>query len=306
MTTLYTPFIDVTINAEWSDWQHYPQGRPNPLYSQQAGEWGIDGLVFGFLTLSPGNTPCWAASDVMPLEWALPLANDLNDQGLKVIISFGGASNADISTHFSITELEEIYLATVDMYGAQGLDFDLENGLYDAAKICAALKKVSAIKPDVKLSFTLPTLPSGLTGVGLGIVHLAHQAGLEFSVNGMAMDYYDPIADADMGKAAVDAAISIQTQLALVYPDLSVAERFAKVGITPMIGLNDDPQGMFKLDDVNTLARFAKLNPLSFIGIWSFNRDNPSHYTYVDLTTSSNPEQKVSGEYSKLFVAGIK
>jgi hypothetical protein len=182
MTPLYTPFIDVTINAEWSDWQNYPQGRPNPIYSQQAGEWGVDGLVFGFLTLSPSNTPCWAASDVMPLEWALPLANELNDQGLKVIISFGGASNSDISTHFSITELAEIYLATVDLYGAHGLDFDLENGLYDAAKICEALKKVSTDKPEVKISFTLPTLPSGLTGVGLGIVDLAKQAGLELAL----------------------------------------------------------------------------------------------------------------------------
>lgn len=306
MSTLYLPFIDVTINAEWSDWQHYPQGRPNPLYAQQAGEWGADGLVFGFITLSPSNKPCWAASDVMPLEWALPLAEELNSQGLKTVISFGGAANPDISTHFSVTELEEIYLATIDMYGAQGLDFDLENDLYDAPKICAALKKVSAKKPDVRISFTLPTLPAGLTGVGMGIVHLAKQSGLDFSINGMAMDYYDEVADADMGKAAVNAAISIHAQLAMVYPDLSDAERYAKVGITPMIGQNDDPQGMFKLDDVNTLTRFAKLNPLSFIGIWSFNRDNPSHYNYVDLTTSSNPEQKVPGEYSLLFVSGLK
>lgn len=65
MKTLYTPFIDVTVNAEWSDWQDYPNGRPNPLYSQEAKEWEVDGLVFGFITLSankkhaglPG-TPC--------------------------------------------------------------------------------------------------------------------------------------------------------------------------------------------------------------------------------------------------------
>ncbi len=49
MKTLYTPFIDVTVNAEWSDWQDYPNGRPNPLYSQEAKAWKVDGLVFGLL-----------------------------------------------------------------------------------------------------------------------------------------------------------------------------------------------------------------------------------------------------------------
>lgn len=40
MNTLFTPYIDVTINALWSDWQNYPNGRPNSLYSKQAVEWG--------------------------------------------------------------------------------------------------------------------------------------------------------------------------------------------------------------------------------------------------------------------------
>ncbi|MBU9808961.1 hypothetical protein J1781_24515 [Rahnella sp. C60] len=309
MSNSYLPFIDVTINALWSDWQQYPNGRPNPIYYEQALRWKIDGLIFGFLTLdTETNTPCWAASSAMPLEWALPLADELNSAGLSVIISFGGAANSDISTHFSIVELEEIYIATIDMYGAKGLDFDLENGLFDAAKICAALKRVVSLRPDVAISFTLPTLPTGLNLSGVEILRLAKNAGLEFSVNGMAMDYGDPDNDpatqTDMGRAAVEAALSISTQLLLLYPDLSEARRLAKVAVTPMIGLNDDAS-MFKLDDVNTLTRFAKLNPLSFIGIWSFNRDHPSGYTYVDLETSSNPEQRVAGEYSQLFVLGL-
>jgi hypothetical protein len=310
MPNLYTPFIDVTVNAQWSDWQHYPQGRPNPIYYERALRWKIDGLIFGFLTLNPeNNTPCWAASSAMPLDWALPLAQELNSAGLSVIISFGGASNSDISTHFSITELEEIYITTIELYEAKGLDFDLENGLFDAVKICAALKNVASRKPDVAISFTLPTLPTGLNPNGVAILKLAKDAGIDFSVNGMAMDYGDPDNDpstqTDMGKAAVDAALSISGQIAPLYPDLTEKQRLSKVAVTPMIGLNDDGS-MFKLDDVNTLTRFAKLNPLSFIGIWSFNRDNPSGYTYVDLETSSNPEQRVSGEYSQLFVSGLK
>lgn len=310
MATLYTPYIDVTINAEWGDWMNYPQGRPNPVYYDKALKWDVDGLIFGFITLEErSKTPCWAASAAMPLEWAVPLAEELNSVGKSVTISFGGASNSDISTHFSPAELEEIYITTIDMYHAKGLDFDLENSLYDAAKICAALKNVAIRKPQVAISFTLPTLPTGLNPEGVVILKLAQKEGFTFSVNGMAMDYGDPDNNpdtaTDMGKAAVDAALSISSQLKTVYPDLSEAQRLAKVAITPMIGLNDDGS-MFKLDDVNTLTRFAKINPLKFIGIWSFNRDYPSSYTYVELETSSNPEQKLKGEYSMLFVSGLK
>jgi len=312
MSTLYTPYIDVTINADWSQWQKYPNGRPNPIYYEQAIQWGIDGLIFGFITLDEvTKTPCWAATKEMPLSWALPLAQELNSAGIAVIISFGGASNQDISTHFSITELEEIYVSTIDMYQAKGLDFDLENTYFDAAKIFAALKNVAIRKPDVAISLTLPTLPTGLNPgpTGEEIILEAKKAGLNFTVNGMAMDYGDPDNDPDtqteMGKAAVQAALSISRQLGVLYPDLSQAQLLAKVAITPMIGLNDD-NSMFKLDDVNTLTQFSNINPLKFIGIWSFNRDHPSGYIYVDLTTSSNPEQKLDGEYSRQFVAGLK
>ncbi|SUY92934.1 Probable bifunctional chitinase/lysozyme precursor [Buttiauxella agrestis] len=309
MSNLYTPYIDVTINAEWSDWENHPQGRPNPIYYERALKWKVDGLVFGFLTLEESSkTPCWAASSAMPLDWAVPLAQELNSAGLRVIISFGGASNSDISTHFNATELEEIYVSTIELYGASGLDFDLENSLYDAAKICLALKNVAIRKPHVAISFTLPTLPTGLNQSGVDILKLAKKEGIEYGVNGMAMDYGDPYNNpdtaTDMGKAAVDAALSISRQLAPIYPALNTAELLAKVAITPMIGLNDDGS-MFKLDDINTLTRFAQINPLKFIGIWSFNRDNPSGYTYVDLETSSNPEQKVPGEYSELFISGL-
>ena len=158
------------------------------------------------------------------------------------------------------------------------------------------------------ISFALPTLPTGLNPSGVEILRLAQNAGLEFSVNGMAMDYGDPdnnpATETDMGRAAVEAALSISAQLLPLYLALSEAKRLAKVAVTPMIGLNDDAS-MFKLDDVNTVTRFAKLNPLSFIGIWSFNRDHPSSYTYVDLESSSNHEQKVAGEYTQLFVLGL-
>lgn len=303
MATLFTPFIDVTINAEWSDWQNYPAGRPNPLYFTQAVDWNVDGLVFGFITLSSSNNePCWGAQPSMPLDWAKPLADDLNAAGKRVIISFGGAANADISTNYSVDELIDAYEATISTYNAAGLDFDLENGLFDIDKITQALVSIQSSHPDVTISFTLPTLPTGLTNVGLGIVSTAADAGLDFVVNGMAMDYYDANFAQNMGQAAIDAATSIANQLQKYYPSSSLDNMFERTAITPMIGLNDD-LSIFTLSDASQVGDFARDNNLAFVGWWDFNRDNPSRYTYVDLTTTSNPEQTVPGEYAKNFVA---
>ena len=300
MKTLITPYIDVTINADWSDWENYPDGRPNPLYSQQAIDWQVDGLILAFITLSASYQACWAAQDTMPLDWALPLANDLNAAGRKVIVSFGGAANNDISSAFNVEQLISTYQKTIDDYHTVGLDFDLENGLYNVANICEALKTIQQRNPGVQLSFTLPTLPSGLTGTGLSIIQNVVNAGLDFVVNGMAMDYYDPAYQHQMGKAATDAATSINNQL----KSLGVTGGYHCVAVTPMIGLNDD-LSMFTLEDAEEVASFAGNEQVNFIGMWSFNRDNPSSYNYVDLTTSSNPEQKASGDYSRTFVSGV-
>lgn len=303
MATTYTPFIDVTINAEWSDWQNYPDGRPNPLYLTQAIDWDVDGLIFGFITLSSTtNTACWGAQPTMPLDWAKTFADDLNAAGKTVTVSFGGAANADISAGFSVDELIDTYDSTITLYDAAGLDFDLENGLYDIDNICEALVTIQERYPDVILSFTLPTLPTGLTNTGLGIVSKAADAGLDFVVNGMAMDYYDPNYAMNMGQAATDAATSIATQLQKYYPSASMDELYTKTAVTPMIGLNDD-MSMFTLADAGMVGIFAEQNDLAFLAWWDFNRDNPSKYTYTDLTTSSNPEQTVSGEYAQNFVA---
>jgi len=302
MTTIYMPFIDVTVNAIWNDWQNYPNGRPNSLYSKQVVNWNIDGLVFGFITLATtNNTPCWAAHPAMPLDWAKPLANDLNAAGKKVIISFGGAVNSDISTALSVNELIGTYETVIRSYSAAGLDFDLENGLYNVDRICQALVFIQRKYPDVSISFTVPTMPSGLTTTGLNIISKAVDHNLTFIVNGMAMDYYDPIYAPIMGKAANDAAVSIAHQLQEYYPSLDAKALFNKVAVTPMIGLNDD-YSMFTLANAKEVGIFARQSGLAFMGSWSFNRDNPSSYEYVDLITSSNPEQKSSGEYSKNFL----
>lgn len=232
MSTLFTPYIDVSVNAEWSDWQNYPNGRPNPVYSKQVIDWDVSGLILAFITLSVNNTACWAAQPTMPLDWAVPLAEDINFKDKKVIISFGGASNNDISTKFTVSELEKVYLEVIELYNAAGLDFDLENGLYNLDKICDAIKLVQATKPDINISFTLPKMPEGLVSTGLDIINKAKEKEINFIINAMAMDYYQGT-DNNMGEVAVDAAKNIKIQLGELYPTLTEQELYTKIAITP-------------------------------------------------------------------------
>lgn len=294
------PYVDVTVNAKWNDWKNYPQGRPNPDYSRYASEWNVDGLIFAFITLSVGKKPCWAAIDAMPVEWATSLATELKQQGKKVIISFGDAANADISTTYSVEQLTKTYNEFITKYSADGLDFDLENRLYNADNICAALKGVQKTNPGIKVSFTLPVMPYGLVQEGLRIITAAKNQGLDFVVNGMAMDYGHG-SYPERGQAAIDAANAMEKQLRDLYKTTS--GMYSRVAVTPMIGLNDD-RGMFKLDDAHKLAQFARKNNLAFLSTWSFNRDTPSAYDYPNAT-SSNPQQKIPGEYALNLVRSV-
>ncbi|KAF2071894.1 hypothetical protein CYY_006796 [Polysphondylium violaceum] len=300
---LCMPFIDVTVNAEWSDWQNYPEGRPNPIYSQQVIDYNLDGLILGFITLSTSNTACWASQPTMHLDWALPLAEDIQKLNKKVIVSFGGASNSDISTKFSVDDLVHTYNQTITMYNAYGLDFDLENGLYNIDNICEALVKVVASNPSIRISFTLPTMPEGLTPVSLGLVQKAKDSDLVVTVNGMAMDYYQG-ETVDMGAKAIQTIDSIKSQLQTLYPSESEVVCYSRTAITPMIGLNDD-LSMFTIPDSTSVGQYCLSKSIAFVSFWDLNRDNPSYFTYVDLNSSSNPHQQKSGDYSKAFVEAI-
>eukprot|EP01132_Coremiostelium_polycephalum_P005817 gene5817-7235_t len=293
---LVLPYIDVSTNAEWS----VGDGRPNPIYAKQVIDYNLDGLVFGFITLSSDNTACWSAQPRQPLSWAKPLADELNAANKKVIVSFGGAANSDISMRFTVDQLVDTYSQAITTYSAFGLDFDLENGLFNAPNIVQALTKLKVNYPDVQLSLTLPTMPTGLTSAGLDLVNLF--APLKVTVNGMAMDYYQQ--STQMGADAVAAATSIHDQLSKVYSDLSNAQVYEKVAITPMIGLNDD-LSMFTIPDAGTVGDYVRLQNMNFVAFWDLNRDNPSSYNYVDNTSSSNPAQTQSGQYSTTFVNAV-
>lgn len=86
----------------------------------------------------------------MPIAWAKPFCDALIEANIKVIVSFGGAANYDVSARQTVDQLIATYQEVIDILGASQLDFDFENDLYDADKTFTALStivKITLISP---------------------------------------------------------------------------------------------------------------------------------------------------------------
>ncbi len=191
-------------------------------------------------------------------------------------MSFGGASGSELAAACStVDSVYAEYEAVVNAYNLKYIDFDIEGAaIADTAannRRATALARLQQAHPGLKVSFTLPVLPEGLTAEGVAIVKSARDAGVDVNmVNVMAMDYYRT--GADYGDAAIQAAQGTYNQLKVLYPAKTDAQLWAAVGVTPMIGENDDHQ-IYNQADAQQLVTFAKQHHLGMLAFWDATRD---------------------------------
>jgi len=91
------------------------------------------------------------------------------------------------------------------------------------------------------------------------------------------MDYGDreaPKPQGQMGTYAIDSAQSTYNQLSSLYGStLSSSQLWGMVGVTPMIGVNDESDEVFEPSDASQLLAFAQKVGLGEIAFWSLSRD---------------------------------
>ncbi|RQP23468.1 hypothetical protein DZC73_15025 [Albitalea terrae] len=219
--------------------------------------------------------------------------------GGKVIVSFGGASGTYLEARCSASQMASLIDGLIQRHGFRDLDFDVEGSQLGKSSLNsvrnAAIKTLQAKYPDLNISFTLPVMPDGLDNLGLGLVKGAVAAGVKVKVvNVMAMDYgYN----GDMGRFAIQAAQATAQQLTSVYSGKSATQLLSMVGITPMIGHNDDA-GVFTLSHAKAVATFAKGNGIPLLAYWDFQRDAPG--ASGDTGSGSNT---ANFQYFKAFAA---
>jgi hypothetical protein len=220
--------------------------------------------------------------------------------GGDVKVSFGGATGIELAQACtSVAALQAEYQAVVSAYGLKYIDLDIEGAAVadptTIARRSTALAALQKANPGLKISLTLPVLPEGLTADGLNVVKSAKDAGVNLDlVNIMAMDYGR--SGQDYGDLAIQAVKSTKDQIKSIYGN-SDAAAFKMVGVTPMLGQNDDG-GKFTQSDAKDLVAFANANHLGFVSFWELNRDkNACSGALFQCTNVS----QAPFEFSKIF-----
>ncbi|GIG59032.1 hypothetical protein Lfu02_34040 [Longispora fulva] len=243
---------------------------PTPVLSDEA----TQGYSLGFVTASACKAMWFNAYDPRT-GWQKDEIDKLRARGGDVKVSFGGASGAELAQACTDTgALTAEYQAVVTAYQLKYVDFDIEGAaIAEPASIArrnTAMANLQRANPGLKVSLTLPVLPEGLTTEGLNVVRTARDAGVNLDlVNIMAMDYYR---DGDYGGFAVQAAQSTFTQLKALYPAKTDAQVWKMVGVTPMLGKNDDGR-VYDQADARQLVAFAQSRHLGMLAFWEATRD---------------------------------
>lgn len=217
-------------------------------------------------------TPAWDGTHPMSENYYSGEINAIRAAGGDVIAVFGGANGSDLSSACtSVSSLQAAYQAVINKYQFTWIDLNIEGALvFNTTVIDRLNKAVKALEnanPNLKVSYTLPVLQSGLPQEELNVLSNAKSNGVRIDyVNVMTMNYGP--AGIDMGQAAIDAATNTHNQLV----SLGIP---AQVGITPMIGQNNTQGEIFTLSDADQLLAYARANSyVGWLSFWSLGRDN--------------------------------
>lgn len=276
---------------------------PTPGLTAMSQASGIKSFTLAFVT-SAGCKASWFNAYDPRQAWAKDQIDAIRAAGGDVKVSFGGASGIELAQACSsVDALTAEYTAVVDAYGLSYVDFDIEgSAVAEPASIALrsqAMARLQQTHPGLRISLTLPALPEGLTSDGLNVVTSAKNAGVNLDlVNVMAMDYYR---STDYGDAAVQAATSTQAQLKSLYAGRTDAQLWAMLGVTPMLGQNDDGH-VYDQADARQLVSFAQGKHLGLLSFWEEGRDanacSGALYKCTNITQAPYEFSKIFAGYS--------
>ena len=237
-----------------------------------------------------GCTPMWE-DDRNPLGEFSQRVAALQRAGGNVIISFGGASGGELAIACrSVSRLEAAYANVVRTYHLRRLDFDIEGRYLNRTNANVrrdkALAELQRADPALAIDYTVPVDPNGLESNALALLRDAQSRGVKVNlVNIMTMDFgngQNVLADAK------SAARGSASQLASLY-DISSSAAYARMGLTPIAGRNDDRE-FFHRSDARALERFAAPRGIKELAFWEVDHyDSPLGYAYSKIF------QRISG-----------
>ena len=185
--------------------------------------------------------PAWDGTTTLDQNLYADQIDAIRKTGGDVIASFGGADGKEIAfVEDDPVALQADYQSIIDRYKFTWLDFDIEGGSLDMKipanqrrnKVIAALQKKN---PGLRITFTLPIDPDGLSDQSQGLLTDAVARGVKvYSANIMVMYFGKRFIHKGKseGELGVESALKAHEQLQKI--DSSI-----QIGLCPCLGETD-------------------------------------------------------------------
>jgi roadblock/LC7 domain-containing protein len=232
----------------------------------------------------------------------LPDARNFIAAGGKLMISFGGTAGVYVET--ACTNDDELFAVMEKLMldsGFRRFEFDIEGyhtqDTDSTARRARVLARLQAKYPDLAICISLPGWLNGFSAAGIELLKTTLAAGVRIdTVNVMAQSFgidnvRNMLSPPTMAQAVITTFRAASAQVAPLFPNKNPAQLNAMLGVSPMIGTNDDGS-TFTLGDAQTVADFVKQNGIGLLSWWSFQRDRlQTSNGYSDLNKFSGVAQ---------------
>lgn len=289
----FAGYVDVTLTAQLAF------EKPASAHTRN--------VLLSFVVADPANpcVPHWGNHYSLD-EAGTELGVDekiakLRAKGGRVAISFGGAVGTELATTcLDLPTLYDAYKGVLERYDISTVDFDIEGiNLPDAAAGARRAQTVALLQKNradegkpLAVWLTLPVSPHGLTDEGVAEIEQMLGNGVDLAgVNIMTMNYGDSrVQGQSMLEASQQAALAAHSQLGIIYQrmgqQLDSAAIWNKIGLTPMIGINEITTDVFDVQTAKQFTEFALSKKVGRMSQWSNNRDKQCETPRLDWDTA--------------------
>lgn len=232
--------------------------------------------TLAFIIADKANNPAWDGRIPLGKNFYAEQIAAIRARGGDVIMSFGGAAGKEVAlVETNVDALTAKYQTVIDRYRFTWLDFDIEGNALDkhpeaSQRRNATIARLQQNNPGLRISFTLPVDPNGISDASQRLLADAKAKGVKiYSVNVMVMDYGEHFSKGKkMSDVSIASALKAHEQCEKIDPAMLI-------GLTPDIGQNDVKTEVFSLEDARALEAWAETRPwIGSISFWSVNRDS--------------------------------
>ena len=259
-------------------------------------------ITFAFIQDADKCLPAWDGikNNKIDGEEIINLLNEVKTTNISYFISFGRQYGNDLALNCKNPKyLLKIYEKIIKIYQPIGLDFDLEGKILDNRvalnKLIITINNLQKIHQNLKVSITIPVMPSGLNLSTKKLLSKLKESKIKFTVNLLTMNFSEKLSE-NMFKYTL---YSIKNSLNNLQ-EINRKEFLNSISVTPMIGVNDLKNEVFTIQDAKNLTlESSKLN-LSEIRMWSLERDKRCTKR-VNLKICSGLKNQKNYEFTEIF-----